>query len=42
MFTVRTISSILTATAVAAQHGETGDEQTEQHHVIVFCKGRRR
>jgi len=42
MFTVRTMLSILTATAIATQHDETGNEQTEQHHVIVFCKGRRR
>jgi len=41
MFVVRTISSALTTTAIAAQHDEASDEQTKQCHIIVFGEGRR-
>lgn len=36
---VRTISSALTTAAIAAQHDEASDEQTEEHHIIVFGEG---
>jgi len=41
LFIVRTISSALTTAAIAAQHDEASDEQTKEHHIIVFGEGRR-